>query len=212
MVSTETTHTPQGDGNQHDDVIACTLQRNNPHPTRGRKRKPSVDGQHHLGNNPHPARGRKPLSFSIPPVVNETTHTPQGDGNSGVFVYPSAAEKQPTPRKGTETKYVRLLRARLPKHPTPRKGTETAHAASCFAKYSKQPTPRKGTETSSAAGNSQDSAKQPTPRKGTETCQTAEILGLTFETTHTPQGGGKPFVFTLQKLLEKPFTSPTGDN
>ena len=27
------------------------------------------------------------------------------------------------------------------------------------------------------------------------------------ETTHTPQGDGKPFVFTLQKLLEKPFTS-----
>ena len=33
-----------------------------------------------------------------------------------------------------------------------------------------------------------------------------------FETTHTPQGDGKSFVFTLQKLLEKPFTSPTGDN
>ena len=35
---------------------------------------------------------------------------------------------------------------------------------------------------------------------------------IVIETTHTPQGDGKSFVFTLQKLLEKPFTSPTGDN
>ena len=53
---------------------------------------------------PHPARGRKPRSKTQPVLLGETTHTPQGDGNTygGRFVY-TVERKQPTPRKGTET-------------------------------------------------------------------------------------------------------------
>ena len=52
----------------------------------------------------------------------------------------------------------------------------------------------------------------PHPARGRKLQRDCVTDILAHETTHTPQGDGKPFVFTLQKLLEKPFTSPTGDN
>ena len=77
----ETTHTPQGDGNQKTNARSFAIMRNNPHPARGRKR---------------PADKRNV-------VVQETTHTPQGDGNQDGGDNLALGRKQPTPRKGTET-------------------------------------------------------------------------------------------------------------
>ena len=142
--------------------------------------------------------------------------------------------KQPTPRKGTETWSIIHCRTFDIKQPTPRKGTETpdllpvahlhvetTHTPQGDGNYQqrrraqqtgKQPTPRKGTETRARRRQTLRWTKQPTPRKGTETLHRTCSACAAAETTHTPQGDGKPFVFTLQKLLEKPFTSPTGDN
>ena len=86
----------------------CTALRdgggNNPHPARGRKRLIRHLKSDTIGNNPHPARGRKQLRDAVDPADVETTHTPQGDGNSGHKNRSSSfPRKQPTPRKGTET-------------------------------------------------------------------------------------------------------------
>ena len=97
----ETTHTPQGDGNPLFSGIAPAI----------------------LRNNPRPARGRKPSDDVILIVHFETTHTPQGDGNltpSRESVY---YEKQPTPRKGTETHLCSHCRNCWRNHPHPRQGT-----------------------------------------------------------------------------------------
>ena len=50
------------------------------------------------------------------------------------------------------------------------------------------------------------------PARGRKQSSVHDRHATLEETTHAPQGDGKPFVFTLQKLLEKPFTPPTGDN
>ena len=100
----ETTHTPQGDGNKYHFPRTLWHPRNNPHPARGRKRRLAViwvmplqkqptprkgtetillSSYYGEGgrNNPHPARGRKPRAIRISSISEETTHTPQGDGN-----------------------------------------------------------------------------------------------------------------------------------
>ena len=105
-----------------------------------------------------------------------------------------------------------------------------------MTRYGNNPHPARGRKLTPLRANADQNRKQPTPRKGTETVlkrytftrrngnnphpargrKLSRIAADKFitieETTHTPQGDGKPFVFTLQKLLEKPFTSPTGDN
>ena len=60
-VFSETTHTPQGDGNYHS---PCTLQDIQPETTH----TPQGDGNRR--------------TFGALYVSNETTHTPQGDGNA----------------------------------------------------------------------------------------------------------------------------------
>ena len=123
----ETTHTPQGDGNRFNS--ACHLQRvrNNPHPARGRK-QPSLNLPSTFpGNNPHPARGRKPFRLKTGIRVTETTHTPQGDGNSAVcHTVPSSHETTHTPQGDGNTESRALNQHAASKQPTPRKGTETA--------------------------------------------------------------------------------------
>ena len=47
-----------------------------------------------IGNNPHPARGRKPLiARGGGSALTETTHTPQGDGNSVLYAIISGLEE-----------------------------------------------------------------------------------------------------------------------
>ena len=99
----------------------------------------------------------------------ETTHTPQGDGNHHNQHMRRNIKKQPTPRKGTETRRSRRQTRRCWKQPTPRKGTETVKRVLNAPISKKQPTPRKGTETRYRAQYNEYKRKQPTPRKGTET-------------------------------------------
>ena len=143
------------------------------------------------GNNPHPARGRKLFIAQLQPlIVEETTHTPQGDGNmhanSG---YEYHTETTHTPQgDGNCCPYIKYS-LRIGNNPHPARGRKLIAPSAQLAVGETTHTPQ-----------------------GDGNCyQTCGQL-LSWETTHTPQGGGKPFVFTLQKLLEKPFTSPTGDN
>ena len=230
----ETTHTPQGDGNQQLRRLKLRILETT--------HTPQGDGN--MG-------AKNAVTSAI-----ETTHTPQGDGNP-LSCRPRSCNfrNNPHPARGRKLGVSQLVFVFHWKQPTPRKGTETCSSSSFCFLHQKQPTPRKGTETPdnlpAVRGHGRNNphpargrkpiaqivffshcVKQPTPRKGTETT----IAGSPFfsetthtpqgdgnrvrqllvrhrpETTHTPQGDGKPFVFTLQKLLEKPFTSPTGDN
>ena len=99
--------------------------RNNPHPARGRKLSCRPYPHFLSGNDPHPARGRKPRAIRISSISEETTHTPQGDGNLHPVGKPINHSKQPTPRKGTETASRPRTAPYSLKQPTPRKGTET---------------------------------------------------------------------------------------
>ena len=82
---------------------ASSPARNDPHPARGRKLSCRPYPHFLSGNDPHPARGRKPRAIRISSISEETTHTPQGDGNLHPVGKPINHSKQPTPRKGTET-------------------------------------------------------------------------------------------------------------
>ena len=73
---TETTHTPQGDGNLDGIEPVADLGRNNPHPARGRKLTINQYRACIAGNNPHPARGRKTICVHIAEIVGETIHIP----------------------------------------------------------------------------------------------------------------------------------------
>ena len=212
-VDLETTHTPQGDGNPDRLNWWIPGRRNNPHPARGRKLRLCCSGAIVDRNNPHPARGRKQrLAGESSGYNGNNPHPARGrkprDRNrTGIF-----CKKQPTPRKGTETCRVRSAAGSVRKQPTPRKGTETSSHPYTDDPKRNNPHPARGRKHCTIHSNFTGSWKQPTPRKGAETQSGPLIKTLLCETTHTPQGDGKPFVFTLQKLLEKPFTSPAGDN
>ena len=150
-------------------------------------------------NNPHPARGRKRVIHSpFSSFFIETTHTPQGDGNISFSPWISirSASKQPTPRKGTETSASRPgspsglprnnphpARGRKPsriyptillatwKQPTPRKGTETFRrsCSACPRRGRNNPHPARGRKRLIYYTIAAIISKQPTPRKGTET-------------------------------------------
>ena len=78
-------------------------------PRKGTETPRRWSAEYGTGNNLHLARGRKQ---SIDEIfggnLHETTYTPQGDGNP---FHPFRAIrlplKQPTPRKGTETSFLR---------------------------------------------------------------------------------------------------------
>ena len=101
--SRETTHTPQGDGNQKTNARSFAITRNNPHPARGRKRQRAAHCDPHV----------------------ETTHTPQGDGNTGNRFAGGKSEKQPTPRKGTETPWPGTSACPPRNNPHPARGRKT---------------------------------------------------------------------------------------
>ena len=77
----ETTHTPQGDGNQ-DGGDNLALGRKQPTPRKGTETQPFCLANVASEKQPTPRKGTETLS---PPVhvraSAETTHTPQGDGN-----------------------------------------------------------------------------------------------------------------------------------
>ena len=126
-VHIETTHTPQGDGNIGEECRVGVPEETTHTPQGdGNFCAKSCHSPSTPGNNPHPARGRKLVPVLQPYKFSETTHTPQGDGNRQCI--PSSLhlhEKQPTPRKGTETPTRKSSISSNLKQPTPRKGTET---------------------------------------------------------------------------------------
>ena len=95
------------------------------------------------------------------------------------YIVTSSLQKQPTPRKGTETprRYGTGCKSAR-KQPTPRKGTETLSVRVLLRLFWKQLTPRKGTETVFFMIVFSFFVKQPTPRKGTETTAGREILRI----------------------------------
>ena len=122
-------------------------------------------------------------------------------------------QKQPTPRKGTETscdyhiillfdgnnphpargrklRPIELNRRRKRNNPHPARGRKPSPLRPDQRCLWKQPTPRKGTETRTLLLIPFIYGKQPTPRKGTETHMLFLNLCMILETTHTPQGDG----------------------
>ena len=98
-ISSETTHTPQGDGNGVESILVAQDQRETTHTPQGdgnsaalltssgiseTTHTPQGDGNldgiepvADLGrNNPHPARGRKTICVHIAEIVGETIHIP----------------------------------------------------------------------------------------------------------------------------------------
>ena len=73
---TETTHTPQGDGND----ISGNYERpcaETTHTPQGDGNLDGIEPVADLGrNNPHPARGRKTICVYIAEIVGETIHIP----------------------------------------------------------------------------------------------------------------------------------------
>ena len=124
LIMVETTHTPQGDGNNAQSCFRPAVLETT--------HTPQGDGNFLAAfrlsvsnrNNPHPARGRK--HYPLP-------------------LYGILITKQPTPRKGTENPYIVAHRLLIPKQPTPRKGTENhlcSHCRNCWRSHSH---PRQGT-------------------------------------------------------------------
>ena len=211
----------------------------------------------HPRNNPHPARGRKLFIAQLQPlIVEETTHTPQGDGNSACCNRGDGAaetthtpqgdgnpssrymcfssSKQPTPRKGTETHQPYPTRCNRRNNPHPARGRKQGLAICKNCVIRNNPHPARGRKHRVRGLQARGFRNNPHPARGRKLCiecvahaeqrrnNTHPARGRTplrargggsalTETTHTPQGDGKPFVFTVQKLLEKPFTSLTGD-
>ena len=105
--------------------------------------------------------------------ARETTHTPQGDGNSFISRMDSSRMIGNNPHPARGRKHQLLA---LDLHPVCLETTHTPQgdgnyvAAILFISSSwKQPTPRKGTETGSSPRKSSAPWKQPTPRQGTKT-------------------------------------------
>ena len=127
----ETTHTPQGDGNTSMfDGFSRSLETTH---------TPQGDGNiavcnamlEDSGNNPHPARGRKLISF-----VKSV----------------SQFQKQPTPRKGAETKpHPVQIRRSYGNNLHPARGRKRHQRTHGPPGKLKQPTPHKGTETPASA-------------------------------------------------------------
>ena len=145
LCSSETTHTPQGDGNGVESILVAQDQRETTHTPQGdgnsisllnsisfieTTHTPQGDGNldgiepvADLGrNNPHPARGRKLHGLLFARATSETTHTPQGDGNCSVKSQRDEMRKQPTPRKGTETRLLPAFCCCRRNNPHPARG------------------------------------------------------------------------------------------
>ena len=143
----ETTHTPQGDGN---DVNAADngAAEKQPTPRKGTETHTAGDlCTRWSGNNPHPARGRKRFPHCPPRSDYETTHTPQGDGNQ---------EQHPDIDISIETTH------------TPQGDGNILNRIQNVCKKETTHTPQ-GDGNFLFCGLPSSARKQPTPRKGTET-------------------------------------------
>ena len=162
----------------------------------------------------------------------ETTHTPQGDGNCTINANRQLILKQPTPRKGTETRPTNPPAWKRGNNPHPARGRKQQDHAGGRGREETTHTPQgdgnrwslnqsrtdfETTHTPQGDGNglifmrNQLQLKQPTPRKGTETESPASRSTLPLETTHTPQGDGNPHPLTHSVYLRETAHTPQGD-
>ena len=144
-----------------------------------------------LPKQPTPRKGTETRPFqTLSRGARETTHTPQGDGNRGII------QSESNPRETTHTPQgdgnlgdmLQMIKSEQ-KQPTPRKGTETLIPFVCFIFVTKQPTPRKGTETQAPRDRQAVERNNPHPARGRKLLDHDRSL-LRCETTHTPQGDG----------------------
>ena len=165
-IKIETTHTPQGDGNRMPSQSMPSAGLKQPTPRKGTETRRTRGGSRKCRNNPHPARGRKRQRAAHCDPHVETTHTPQGDGNTGNRFAGGKSEKQPTPRKGTET---------------PWPGTSACPPRN-------NPHPARGRKPLVNTCNTSFTRNNPHPARGRKTIcvYIAEIVG---ETIHIPDRG-----------------------
>ena len=188
----ETTHTPQGDGNILNRIQNVCKKETALTPQGDGNGQDNEQGKNDR-KQPTPRKGTETYRLVYRWMLTpETTHTPQGDGNRPrTAPYSFRRRNNPHPARGRKPRHVRMLLYGTRNNPHPARGRKLYVDAVIYEQggMGNNPHPARGRK---HATWSQKSAK--------------------VETTHTPQGDGKPFVFTLQKLLEKPFTSPAGDN
>ena len=168
LCSSETTHTPQGDGNGVESILVAQDQRETTHTPQGDGNSISLLNSISFIETTHTPQGDGNI-ISLAPVVisSETTHTPQGDGN-------------------------------------------ILNRIQNVCKKETALTPQGDGNLPDGGNTRTDIRNNPHPARGRKR-ERIYAIRYTNETTHTPQGDGKPFVFTLQKLFDKPFTSLTGD-
>ena len=196
----ETTHTPQGDGNIFPMVCGLYRYGNNPHPARGRK--PPRPSRSHASerNNPHPARGRKRYGGNGMISPSETTHTPQGDGNSPIP--PRRIDlwrNNPHPARGRK-------RTALPPAPRRYETTHTPQGDGNVLSHQirvdkmKQPTPRKGTETFCIfVIGIADSRNNPHPARGRKPAPSYSFRLSTGNSPHPARGRKRSIIIQYIK-------------
>ena len=197
----------------------CSFAENNPHPARGRKAHPDSSCASAVWrNNPHPARGRKRCRYSS--LWN-------------------LLGKQPTPRKGTETRSSagwiasRMIgnnphpaRGRkhqllaLDLHPvcletthTPQgDGNQVASTQQFLLATWKQPAPRKGTETfrRSCSACPRRGRNNPHPARGRKLAD-LQLAGRDDLKHLHPQGDGNAMTMSFHSISLEPIYTPQGD-
>ena len=169
-----------------------------PTPRKGTEtRRSPATRRYPRGNNPHPARGRKHLSHQPQRREQiETTHTPQGDGNSFISRMDSSRMIGNNPHPARGRKHQLLA---LDLHPV---CLETTH------------TPQgDGNQVASTQQFCWPHGNNPHPARGRKLFVVAvRPVPDADETTHTPQGDGNiAFAVVLYFIFEK-IPTPPGDN
>ena len=151
-------------------IRSVNTHRKQPTPRKGTETQSHHSVPSKCRNNPHPARGRKQALGFNASATRETTHTPQGDGNAKFVILLPSCMKQPTPRKGTETRLlVGMSLGVLETTHTPQGDGNLASTISSAYFARNNPHPARGRKPCAPAEQTFRRAKQPTPRKGTET-------------------------------------------
>ena len=185
----ETTHTPQGDGNLHPAGKPINHSKQ-PTPRKGTETPRRYGtGCKSARKQPTPRKGTE-TTFSRPLdcPFQETTHTPQGDGNSrGMILTVPISETTHTPQgDGNSLLFQNVWIV-----------TETT------------PTPQGDGNISSSKLSSHSTRNNPHPARGRKPVR-AFRLSKFKETTHTPQGDGNTEQQQNQRFVAETTHTPQG--
>ena len=144
----ETTHTPQGDGNPSHAPAHASNNRNNPHPARGRKLEDDNVADNRIETTHTPQGDGNPIMVQMVYYVVETTHTPQGDGNCCPYIkYSLRIGNNPHPARGRKQEKIVLISITSRNNPHPARGRKRLIYVRPLCAAGNNPHPARGTET-----------------------------------------------------------------